>query len=770
MKSTVGLIALFLVFNLHSVFSQSLQLKGVVVDAHSKESIPFVTITAYHLTSIVDGISTSDSGSFNLKTNKKVSHLEISFIGYQTQQLDIDQISDKKNMRIELVEASTQLDEVQITAKRTTTRIKIDRKIIDFGLDIQQSGVNALEAFDQIGEIETNLANGTISLRGNDNVRVLINGKPSSLSATELLKQISASNIKQVEIITSPSVKYKAEGLSGIINIKLKRNNGQGFNMMLNNTVGTKRHGFGLQSNYNTSNFNFRLNTSFDNSATRDDQFIDREFTSGKTERIFTPNLFDGKVYKIAAGLDFFINDKHEFTIEIDYTDDSHTYFNESSYTNSLEKPDYLFLRKTKHAHYNTIFQVNYRLNLNSENTHFLEVDYNVNQSENNYPQADYEDGVVLINKLLKEDYNLHSAAVDYTFPLEDKGSIETGISVNTQALQSSQIFFTVTNTDVFSYNEQLFGMYGLVNYSFEKIHLKGGLRYEYFTSNSNNSSIDFDSKQSYKNLFPSVHMSYVLNEKSTLNFGYSQRISRPNFHHVNALQLYSPFFRWDYNPNIIPESSNNFDLSYHKNANNYSVSLTAFYRQRKDVILWIASTENNQQVFTYENSGMFNSYGLESNFSVQLASFWDTNVSANYYQSLVDLKNIVTWDRTYSSTYQLKNKFKINSKIQIDLTYVHRPKAQRTFSYLEKRNRVDVALRGTFFKGKLTTGLRFVDVFSGNAYKSITKTNALTQKTVWESQSQRFNFLLSLKYQVFKNKKKLRNKKQRSYNEVPID
>jgi len=770
MKSTVRLFVLLLVFNLHSIFSQSIHLMGVVIDAQSKESIPFVTITAYNLTNIVDGISTSDSGVFNLKVNKKISHLEISFIGYQTQLLHIDQIIDEKKMRIELIEMATELDEVQITAKRTTTRIKIDRKIIDFGLDIQQSGVTALEAFDQIGEIETNITNGTVSLRGNDNVRILINGKPSSLSATELLKQISATNIKQVEIITSPSVKHKAEGLSGIINIKLKRNSDRGLNMVLNNTVGIKRRGFGMQSNYNTSLINFRLNTSFNKSATRDDQFIDRQFASGKTERIFTPNLFNGKVYKVAAGIDFFSKNKHEFTVEVDYTDDSHSYFNESNYTHSLEKPEYLFLRKTKHAHHNTIFQGNYRLKLNSENTHFLEVDYNFNYSKNKYPQKDFEDGIETSNKRLKENYNLHSAAVDYTVPLEGKGSIETGVSLNTQALNSSQIFLSNTNKDLFSYNEQLFGMYSLLNYSFEKLHLKGGLRYEHFTSNSNSSNIGFDSKQSYKNLFPSMHVSYILNKKSALNFGYSQRISRPNFHHVNALQLYSPFFRWDYNPNIIPETSTNFDLGFHKNSNNYGVSFTAFYRKRKDVILWIASSENNQQVFTYENSGVFNSYGLESNIRVQLTSFWDTNLSVNYYQSQVNLKNIVTWNRIYSSRYQLKNKLKISSKIYIDLTYIHRPKAQRTFSYLEKRNRVDVALRGTFLEGKLTTGIRFVNIFRGNAYKSITKTNTLIQKTIWKSQSQRFNFLLNLSYQLFKNKNKTRNKKQRSYNEVPID
>jgi len=684
--------------------------------------------------------------------------------------LDIDQINDKKKMYIELEAASTQLDEVKITAKRTTTRIKIDRKIIDFGLDIQQSGVTALEAFDRIGEIETNLATGTISLRGNDNVRILINGKPSSLSATELLKQISATTIKQVEIITSPSVKYKAEGLSGIINIILKRDIGQGLNMKVNNTVGTKRQGYGFQSNFNTSLINFRLITSFNKSATKDDQLIDRQFTSGNTERIFTPNLFVGKVYKVTAGFDFFIKDKHEFTLEIDYTNDVHSYFNQSSYSKNLLKPDYLFLRKTKHAHYNTIFQMNYRLNINSENTHFFEVDYNLNHSKNNYPQTDSQDGIVLVNKRLNEDYNLHSVAVDYMVPLAHKGSIETGVSLNTQALNSSQTFFTTTHTDGFFYNEQLIGIYGLLNYTFEKIILKGGLRYEHFTSNSKNYTIDFESKQSYKNLFPSIHLSYFLNQKNTLNLGYSQRISRPNFHHVNALQLYSPFYRWEYNPDILPETSTNFDFSYHKNTNNYSMSLTAFYRQRKDVILWIAAAENNQQVFRYENSGGFDSYGVESNFRVELTPFWGTTMSVNYYQSQIDLKEKVTWNSTYSSRYQLKNKFKINSKLNIDVTYTHRPKAQRAFSYLEKRNRIDVALGGTFFKGKLTTGIRFVNVFRGNGYKSTTKTNTFTQKTVWESQLQRFNFLLSLDYQIFKNKKNSRNKKQRSYNEVPID
>ena len=235
---------------------------GSVKDSQTTELIPFATIAIYNNALLIDGTSTDANGEFQLTIDKKWTHLKVSFIGYETIQIDFENITHHNDIQITLHPVYNNLDEVVIQAEKTTTELKIDRKIINLGADLQQSGNSALEAFDQIPEIETDLGTGVISLRGAGNVRILVNGKPSPLNASELLEQIPASSIDKIEIITSPSAKHQANGLSGIINISLKKNINFGFNLNLNSSVGTKRYRYGMDSNYNFSRTNIRLSAS----------------------------------------------------------------------------------------------------------------------------------------------------------------------------------------------------------------------------------------------------------------------------------------------------------------------------------------------------------------------------------------------------------------------------------------------------------------------------------------------------------------------------
>ncbi len=768
----ITILSIFLSIISVSASAQKIQFKGVVVDAITKERVPFATIATYNKIELVDGVSADENGNFQLNTNKTFTHLEVSFIGYETFRLNLSEIKDQKELLISLIVDSTTLEEVIIKGKRTTTQLKIDRKIINLGSDIQQSGVNALEAFDQIPEVQTDITTGTVSLRGSDNVRVLVNGKPSSLSATELLQQISASAIDRVEIITSPSAKHNADGISGIINIILKKNSYLGLNLGLNTSVGSRRHSFGINGNYNFSSVNFRLSASKSSSEETNNQTIQRQFSNGNTENIFTPYEFDGNVYKIASGLDFFIKERHEFSFEIDYTDDSHNYFNKSNYFNVTARDDYEFLRENSHFHFVTIFNANYRLKFDNDQ-HFLELDYNVNSSNNNYPITDYEDDILLFNQFLTEDFVLQSLALDYTFPVKDRLTIETGISRNTQTLESQNLFTPANETTTssqFEYDESLLGLYGLGKFSLGKINLQAGLRYEYFTSHSRSRTNNFKTSQKFSNLFPSVHFSYPINDGNTLNLGYSRRVSRPNFHHINAFQIVSPLFIWEYNPDITPELSDNIEFSYQKSSKGFNLGITGFYRHRKNVILWTESSENEMQVFRYENSGVLNSYGFETTLRYKLASFWDSRLTANYYFTKINKSSAVTWDRTYSSNIQFKNTFDIGKNFTADITYLYTPKRQSTFSYVEARNRLDFAISGRFLKNKLSANLRIVDIFNNNILNRTSKTNNLTQNTIWDIQSQTLNFLFSINYKLFENKERFRSRKDREYNETPID
>ncbi|MDA7716950.1 carboxypeptidase-like regulatory domain-containing protein, partial [bacterium] len=242
---------LFIVYTISLYAQQRNNFQGIVLDKTTKEVIPFATITAYNNSELISGTSTDDSGKFKLSTDKLISHIEISFIGYKNEFIKLEDIVDNNSFTVLLQASTEELDAVIVNTEQTTANLKIDRKIINLGADLQQAGATALEAFDQITEIQTDLGTGNLSLRGSGNARLLINGKPSSLNPTELLEQIPAASILRVELITSPSAKNQANGLSGIINLILKKDSSKGLNTNLNAGVGTKRYNYGFDGNYN---------------------------------------------------------------------------------------------------------------------------------------------------------------------------------------------------------------------------------------------------------------------------------------------------------------------------------------------------------------------------------------------------------------------------------------------------------------------------------------------------------------------------------------
>ena len=755
-----------------ALLAQNTQIKGSIVDAQTQNKIPFATIAIYRQAQIIGGTSANDEGRFQLKLPPDFTHLKVSFIGYQTTQIEAAKIKSQGKLSIKLLPNSQTLNEVIVQGKRTTTQLKIDRKVIHLRSDIQQAGVNALEAFDQIIEVQTDITNGTVALRGNNNVQVLVNGKPSPLSATELLQQIPAATIDRVEIITTPSARHRADGLSGIINIILKKNRQQGLNMGINASIGTRRYGLGLQGNYSLPSVNFRVNASQANLRTTNNQTIHRQFSNGNTESIFTPYEFSGTVYKLASGLDFFVQNIHEFSFKIDYTDDSHQYFNPSQYSQTSGRQDFTYLRENEHFHYIINLNANYRLKLGKEN-HFLELDFNRNQSDNSYPIQDSENNIRLFDQWLGEDFVLQSLALDYTLPIGKKTIIEAGVSRNTQLLESQNYLHQENGISInnqFTYDEILWAGYGLTRFSLGKLAIQAGLRYEYFRSESMSLTNNFEITQRFSNWFPSLHLNYPLNHEQMLNLSYSKRVSRPNFHHVNAFQIVSPLFIWKYNPNITPEFSNNIELGYRYTAKKFQASFTSFYRHRQDVILWVESAENNQQVFQYQNAGTFNSFGVEVALEYELMPFWQSGLHVNYYFTQINQQTQVTWDKIYATYIQFKNTFAISKNINLDFSYLHTPKRQSAFSYVLPRHRFDGAVNVRLLKNSLSINLRVVDIFNQNILQRHSITPNLEQNTIWDIQLQTLNFLVSVRYQLFTNRGKVRKRKKRRYHEVPVD
>jgi len=419
MKHLFILFSLLILTSGISVFAQKTQIKGVVIDAVTQEKISFATIAIYDQDKLVDGVSANENGIFQLKTNKEFTHLEVSFIGYKTMQVQASEIESQKEFTISLVVDVSALDEVIIEGERTTSQLKIDRKVFNLGSDVQQSGTTVLEAFDQIVDIQVDLGTNSLSLRGSGNVRLLVNGKPSSMGATELLEQIPSSSVDRIEIITSPSAREQADGISGIINVILKRDVNRGLNLNTNASVGTNnRYGFGFGGNYNYSFVNVRLNASRNVRNMDNEQKLTRNFSNGDTQNIDALYKFRGNTDVIALGLDFFIDEKNELSFEIDYSDNSHSINSNSNSLNNNVAGNYI--RETKHFHLTTTFNGNYRRKFKDEG-HYLEFDYNLSKNDNSFPTTDFENDALLFNVTNIYNNVLQAGAIDYVLPLNEK-------------------------------------------------------------------------------------------------------------------------------------------------------------------------------------------------------------------------------------------------------------------------------------------------------------------------------------------------------------
>ncbi|MEM9981095.1 MAG: TonB-dependent receptor [Bacteroidota bacterium] len=748
------------------VFTQSTTLQGVVFDATSRVSIPYATIALLHNDTIVGGTLTDEEGKFSMHTSTAFTAITFSFVGYETFRIDKSNLISPNDIQVGLQTSTEYLEEVVIEGERTISQIAIDRKVIHLGADLQQAGTTALEAFDQIPDVQTDLSTGTLSLRGSSNVRVLINGKPSGMATGELLNQIPSSSIERIEIITAPSAKNQADGIAGIINIILKKDTTQGLNLTLDGGVGIFRHHYGVAGNYSTSWLNTRFNGHRSFQKRTSYQTLRRRYTNDDTENIFTPHEFDGEVNRLSLGLDVFPHKTLEASLDYKYTDDYHSFYNPSFYTQVTDVDDFIYLRTSEHFHLTHTANANIRYSF-AKKDHFIELDYNLNSNDNRFPARDFRNNQFTLAEDYDYDNRLHSLGVDYSLPVTNTLMLEAGFAWNKRSLQSAYVFndIAINSQDAFDYGENIYAGYLQGRWRFSKFTLQAGLRYEYFYSESTSTQPPLDVQKSFSNLFPSWHLSYQLTEGKRLNLGYSRRVARPNFRHLNPFQLGNPYFRFEGNADLVPEFSDNIDISYQYNVDKLDCSLSSFFRARNEVIQRIDRfSEEGVQIASYVNGGRNNTVGIEANLNYVLLPFWTSSIAGNYFYTHIEEEALVTWAHLYSAVIQWRNTFKLSKQFSLDISYRHDPKRQQAFRYYESRNRLDGAFSARFLKGKLSGNLRVIDLLNHNPQKRVARTSTVEQRETWIFATQTRNFLLSVTYRLFEKKGLQRNRKKRDY------
>ncbi|AUC85041.1 TonB-dependent receptor [Polaribacter sp. ALD11] len=791
---------LFLIFLSLPFFSQAKKdviknigtITGKIVDFKTKKALPYVNIVCKDQSkAIITGGITSKKGSFIIEKLPLDSiFIDIQFIGYKTIKRTIVLSKNQSQVNIStlfLKEDSSLLDEVVVQSKTSTIVQKIDRKVIHVGKDLTSAGTNSLQLLENIPSVQVNFQSGTINLRGNSNVRVLIDGKPSNLSPSKLLKQIPSSSVKSVELITNPSAKYTPEGMSGIINIILKKNTKIGFNGSINigqeHSKNTRPTG-SLDLNYRTGKVNMYANYGLDLGKFETNAFFDRSDKNLTQHINYTDNTTNNY---LKTGIDFYINKKNTLSF---YTSQSFSDTDFSIDTKVIENNNLVFnaLNLSQFDTKEQAYNLDYKLDIDDKGQN---IELEINYTKTTDPQNDFnKETVSKSSKRYNYTNNITNnsdtflANLDYTKPLSG-GKLEFGLEARIQNtfnnIITDQEIETNGNTAIvpkgnssFNYDREIYS--GYVNYTkeFKKIAFQGGLRFEHFTVNGLFSNTEQAAIKPYEDqfltLYPSAYFTYYASDKNEFQIGYSRRVDRPGVEQVTPIQEWtSPLSTSIGNQTLQPQFTNSFEANYTRSIKKGYLSFGTFYRRTSDKIGRIINKDPanaDRQLLSYANYETANSYGVEFSSSFKITKWWSFRPSANLYiqdsQGVINNKQESIKNTLFSA--RISNSFKASKKLRFQLSSSYRGKSEGVQFKVKPYALVNASAQLSVLDGNGAITLRGTDIFDG--YKldfSATNPFAQTGQYTLEYSS----VYLGFSYDFGSGKNRERNRKYRENNET---
>lgn len=641
-------------------------ISGKILDASLNEPLPYVNIIIKNVANeIITGGITRDDGTFNIsKIPEGKAIVTIQYIGFKTITKTIvvgEKTHDIDLGNILLEEDIASLDEVTVVAEISTIQQKVDRKVITVGKDLTTSGPTASDIMNNIPSVSIDQQTGNISLRGNENVRVMVDGKLSNIPVAQLLKQIPSTSIKSIELITNPSAKYNPEGMSGLINIILHKNTNIGFNGNLN--VGLTKE---INANFNSSvdlnyrNGKFNLYGNYGNNIGNSVNYGHVDRLDDNSKQVFDfGNNNKSHLYKV--GIDFYMNDNNTFSIFTNQNkyNGKGTGSTGVQYINQpLQLQIFDNVNDNLSSQYNGVF--NHKFLKEGEKLD-IEMDYSTfDQDEianfdffNFENLQNYSDFVYT-----KRDQTV--ANVDYLNPLSEKAKLEvglearlfetnidynsTGLSVNENQdnISNNGDEFTPTPSTYFTYKRDIYSAYATYNKSFDKWSIQIGARAETVSEDANavntleNSTEINPFKNDYFQIYPSAFFTYSPSEKKSYQASFSRRVDRPGLEQVNPIREWStPLISSYGNTNLQPQFTNSFELNYTRNFEKGSITSGIFYRIVEDEInraLFIDRLDLNKSILSFDNFDNTTAFGLELSSNYKPTSWWNFNASFDLY------------------------------------------------------------------------------------------------------------------------------------------
>jgi outer membrane receptor for ferrienterochelin and colicins len=793
-----------------SVFSQEkperkkVKISGIIIEKTSKQPLEYATITLINTKNpkaIFGGI-TNPKGEFLVEANAGNYDVKIEFISYKILEIKAKLLVEDTNLGvIELSEKNTELKEVVVRAETSTVEIKLDKKVYSVGKDMIVKGGTASDVLNNVPSVTVD-SEGIVSLRGNENVKIFIDGRPSNVSnIATALQSISADAIDKVEVISNPSARYDAEGGAGILNIVLKKGKSDGLNGTIIATVGNPQN-YGLQStiNYKKEKFNlfggigFVDAKSLGNSLTDSDYLNnDGTFQTTSNERSKRENFRKGHNFNF--GIDLNISNSATWTNGINYRKNNgaepntvlqnyilptetytrYRFTNQNNNSNNVEYNSNFIKKFKKDGHK---FTANFTASIDVDNDASPITTYIIGQEAN----AFYESSR---NFQTQSKYLLQS---DYVLPIKKSGQLEIGFkadrnqNISDYTAGNNDVFgnfipnYNLTN--VFKYTENITAGYTQFGSKFKKISYLIGLRFEDSKIDSKLLNTNQNNSRNYQMLFPSAFLTYPVSETTTIAVNYSRRIQRPRNRFINPFAgISSDLNIFQGNPDINPTTTDALDFSFLTKIKKVALSTSIYYNRSKNPFQFVRRPKgnfvNNTAVLisTPINLDSDDRFGIEFTANLSPYKWWKLNSNFNFFQSQVRGDLTYTLDNTTTPETKNLDKLatgwfvKLNSKISLPLKIDWQTNAIYTAPQNTAQGQslgvynVNLAFSKDVFKDKATVSLNVSDLFNTN--KMIRQFNLPIVNSYSEMQRRERQINLSFTYRFNKKKSDEKPKRQ---------
>lgn len=759
---------------------------GKITEKKTNSPIAYASVTVKDGDKVISGAITKENGNFTV-TNLPFKDLllEIQYMGFKKYSKSFNLSAENKTLNLNTIvleEEVTELKEVSVVKEKSTIEQKIDRKVITVGKDLVSAGATAAEIMNNIPSVSIDQQNNTVSLRGNENVKIFIDGKPSNLTPMQALQQIPSTSIKQIELITNPSAKYNPEGMSGIINIVLNKNAIMGFNGNINTGVNfgiTPKFNGSLDMNYRVNKFNFYTTQSTYLGQNRNRGNVNTETYNGidnNTMDFYIRN--DNKNYFTKTGLDFYLNDKNTLSFyTIQSFDNEEGFFRtDINYTtgSNLNKSQVMSpISKTRSETYNLVYRKKFD---KADRTLDIEANYNRNNEPEDTRILNGNLDLLSTNQISNKNNNL-IFNIDYSTPISDKAKIELGVESRFDGTKNNFDINAMYNSD-FDYKRNI--QSGYFNYSRNsgKWEYQLGTRIESYDVKADFRQLGQNPGQFKDYIFtfyPSAFFTYNASEKNSFNFSYSRRVDRPNLGQVNPIRKWtSPTIDQVGNSDLKPQFTNSIETNYTRKTKIGSITTGAFFRYINDEIeqvLYKSPFDPNKKVLTFANFNHNTQYGVEVSGNLDFKKWWSLNFGVDSY--FKNTKGTVQdaagdfFDKTVNATVfnaRMNHTFKLTKDFRlIWFTMYRAPENGLQFSSKEMW-KTDLGARLNILKGKGTFSVRYNDIFNQmRARFTNNYPDKIDGQFRWESQTVNVNF----SYRFGSGKDRALQRKQREQNET---